>query len=182
MTRRLGLVCVIWCAVILALVLTGCEKQDSDPTLETLKGQVSEFRGLEFLEPVNEAFLTRDELRQRVMDDFFQDYSEQDVRDDVLLLAAFEFAEPDLDLYNLYVDLHTEQTLGFYDSETDELYVIKDEQAFGAMEQSTFSHEYVHVLQVPPSVAASNAPPPILTSTAVTAVSSDAVPVTTTVL
>ena len=148
MTRQLRLVCVIWCALTLAL--TGCESKDDDSspvTIQTIQERVSELRGLEFLEPVDEAFLTSDELRQRMMDDFAEDYSEQDVRDDVLLYAAFEFAELDLDLYNLYVDLYAEQVLGFYDSETDELYVIKDEQAFGAMERSTFSHEYVHALQ-----------------------------------
>jgi hypothetical protein len=64
-----------------------------------------------------------------------------------LAYAAFELIEPDLDLYNLLIDTYTEQVAGFYDPETEELYVIKTDQEPGALERSTFSHEYTHVLQ-----------------------------------
>lgn len=139
---------VICCAFILALILTGCEKEDSvQKKMRVIEERVSELRGLEPLEPVTEAFLTGEELRQQVMEDLEEDYSEEKVHDDVLLYVAFELAEPDLDLHRLLVDLYSEQVAGFYDPETEELYVVKGGQAFGAMERSTFSHEYTHALQ-----------------------------------
>jgi hypothetical protein len=148
------------CMLALILFLSGCvllddlaptetplSEEDALEAMDVIEAQVSELRGLETLQPVAKAFLSTDELRQRLMEDSFEDYSPQEARDDVLLYAAFELVEPDLDLYNLLLDLYTEQVAGFYDPETDELYVVKSDQPPGAMERSVFSHEYTHALQ-----------------------------------
>jgi hypothetical protein len=85
---------------------------------------VSELRGLETLQPVTKALLTTDELRTRLEEDLLEDYSEHEARDDVLLYAAFDLVDRDLDLYSLLLDLYTEQVAGFYDPETKEMVVI----------------------------------------------------------
>ena len=97
MTYRLAFRRALWFIFISALVLTGCrEKNDRAPTdqtsddaaleaMQVIEERVSELRGLEPLQPVTKAFLTPDELRQRIEEDFFEDYSEQDAHDDVLL-------------------------------------------------------------------------------------------------
>ena len=77
-------------------------------------------RGLETLKPVTKAFLTTDELRERIIEDL-SDYTEKDARDDVLLYVAFGLVKRDVDLYNLLVDLQTEQVAGFYDPDTEEI-------------------------------------------------------------
>lgn len=154
--------------LLLLLVLTGCvQNGDSDPTdspatsvgdaassgesaleaMRIVEERVSELRGLETVQPVTKAYLDTDELRQKVTEDLVEEYSEQEARDDVLLYVAFELMEPDVDLYNLLLDLHTEQVLGFYDPDTEEMYVVKESQEPGALERMTFSHEYTHVLQ-----------------------------------
>jgi hypothetical protein len=115
--------------------------------MQTIEGQVSELRGLETLQPVKKAYMTTDELGQRLMDDFSEDYSEQEAHDDALAYAAFELLEPELDLYQLLLDMYTEQVVGLYDPETEELYVIATDQEPGALERLTFSHEYTHALQ-----------------------------------
>jgi hypothetical protein len=154
----------IWLLLVLTLILTGCFRQNvpatedpqadassSDETslaaMEIIEDRVSELRGLETLKPVTKAFLTTDQLRQKLEDDFAEDYTEQEARDDVLLYAAFEFMETDVDLFNLMLDLYTEQVAGFYDPETEEMFVIKGDQEPGATERMTFSHEYTHALQ-----------------------------------
>ncbi len=113
--------------------------------MQVIEERVSELRGLETLKPVTKAFLTPEELRQRLEEDM--DYTAQEARDDVLLYAAFDLMSRDVDLYSLLIDLQTEQIAGFYDPETKELYVIKSGAIPGALERSTFSHEYTHVLQ-----------------------------------
>jgi hypothetical protein len=148
--------------LFLALFLAGCQTSDarSNPSndasaadespldaMQIIEERTSDLRELDIREPITKALLTTDELRQLIVDDWFEEYSEQDVRDDVLLYVAFEFAEPDLDLYNMLVDLYTEQVIGFYDPETDEMYLIKSGEELGAMERSTYSHEIVHALQ-----------------------------------
>jgi hypothetical protein len=144
-----------WCVLCL-LVLAGCEDQDkkepapdseSLDSMSLIQERVSEMRGLESLEEVPKAFMRDEELHQRVENEFFEDYSAQEARDDVLLYAAFDLAELDLDLYKLMIDLYSEQVLGFYDDEKDELFVRQSDEEVGAMERSTFAHEYTHALQ-----------------------------------
>ena len=57
--------------------------------LDTIESQVIEIRGLEPKQSVPRTLLTEDELRQRVMEDFEQEYSAQEAHDDALVLAAF---------------------------------------------------------------------------------------------
>ncbi len=161
---------VFWLSLFLALAITGCGRirdafsndQDAAPTatgdlasseqqaleaMQVIEERVSELRGLETREHVAKAFLTTDELRQKITDEQAEEYSEQEARDDVLLYVAFELMEPDIDLYNLLIDLQTEQIVGFYDPDTKEMFVVKSGEEPGAFERFTFSHEYTHVLQ-----------------------------------
>jgi hypothetical protein len=115
--------------------------------MQIIEQQVSDLRGLESKEPVAKAFLNTDELRQKMVEDVAEDYSEQKARDDVLLYTAFDLIDLDIDLYNLLIDLYSEQVAGFYDPDTQEMFVVKGDQAPGAMERLTYSHEYTHVLQ-----------------------------------
>ena len=157
----------LWLLILLVFVLGGCTQKDNPVSgdssasvedspssqesdlegMQDIEERVAKLRGLETLQPVTKAFLTTDELRQRMTEDLLEDYSEQEARDDVLLYVAFEFMEPDVDLFNLLLDLQTEQVLGFYDPDTEEMYVVKENQEPGALERMTFSHEYTHVLQ-----------------------------------
>jgi len=102
---------------------------------------------LDTRQPVTKDLMTTAELRRRIESEFLEDYSEQEARDDVLLYVAFDLMKPDVDLYNLLIDVQTEQVAGFYDPDTEEMYVIQSSDETGAMERSVFSHEYTHVLQ-----------------------------------
>jgi len=62
-------------------------------------------------------------------------------------LSILGLIPADTDLFELYLNLFTEQVLGLYDPETDQLYVIADRGEFGPLEESTLAHEYVHALQ-----------------------------------
>jgi hypothetical protein len=168
MTHRPALLRALWFILVLTLVLAGCggknatvpadtpsslaadQSSSDDAALEAMRvieERVSNLRGLDTLKPVTKALLTTDELRQRVEEEFLEDYSQQEARDDVLLYVAFELMEPDVDLYKLLVDVQTEQVAGFYDPDTEEMYIVKSGQEPGALERSTYSHEYTHVLQ-----------------------------------
>jgi hypothetical protein len=108
--------------------------------------QVSEIRGLQSNGPVTRQLLTREQLRQHVIDDFLKDYSEEEATDDAIFLSAIGLLEPDFDLYNFYLDLYTEQIAGYYDDETDEMFVVQG-SGFNGPEKLTYAHEFVHALQ-----------------------------------
>ena len=114
--------------------------------MDRIQEQVASIRSLELPPTVNRALLSVDQLRQQVESDFFKDYNQQDVEDDVRVLAAFGLLEPDFDLYSLYLDLYTEQIAGYYDLETDEMFVVLD-TGFSGPQRSTYSHEFTHALQ-----------------------------------
>ncbi len=115
--------------------------------MDTIEQAVQEIRGLTALRPVTRTLLTGDELRQHVIELQEKNYSRSDARDDTLSLAAFDLLKPDFELYDFIVDLYTEQIAGFYDPDTDQLYVIAEPGDLSVLEQVTFAHEFDHALQ-----------------------------------
>jgi len=114
--------------------------------MDEIQQQVISMRGLQPFEAVNRALMTEEELRDRVENDFFKDYTAQDASDDVRILSTLGLLPPDYDIYKLYVDLYSEQIAGFYDNETKEMYVTLGEGWKGT-ERMTYAHEYTHFLQ-----------------------------------
>lgn len=120
--------------------------EDIAGQMDEIQVQVERVRSLESTGPVNRQLLTVDQLRDKVENDFLADYTEEEVADDVKVLSSLGLLEPDFDLYNLYLELYTEQIAGYYDIEKDEMYVVLDE-GFAGPQRSTYAHEYTHVLQ-----------------------------------
>ena len=138
----------------------GDDTEIPDPTLEPqsnidadllaqmrkIEEQVESIRGLPVANDLDRKTLSPEQLRQRVMEDFFVDYTEEDVRQDALILNLFGLIDRDYDLYELFVELYSEQIAGFYDDETKEMVVVKGEE-FAGPERMTYAHEYTHALQ-----------------------------------
>jgi hypothetical protein len=120
---------------------------DLGTQMAAVEAQVSEARDLEPLTEVSKDFMSEAELREVVEQDFLEEYSPEEARDDALVLSAFDFLSPDLDLYTLYVDLYTEQIAGYYDSEEDRFFLISAEAELDSYQRLIFAHEYTHALQ-----------------------------------
>ena len=114
--------------------------------MESIQRQIEFQRGLqpngEFIRDI----YTPEELQDRVINDFFVDYTPEEVEQDVLVLSTIGLLPPDYDLLTLFTDLFSEQVAGFYDDETGEMVVVQ-EDTFGLPQQMTYAHEYVHALQ-----------------------------------
>jgi len=114
--------------------------------MDRIEQQVTQIRGLESNDPITRRLLSREQLRQHVIDDFLKDYSENEASEDAISLSALGLLEPDFDLYNFYLDLYTEQIAGFYDDETNEMFIVQG-SGFNGPEKLTYAHEFVHALQ-----------------------------------
>jgi hypothetical protein len=136
---------------------TTCQGEDCSSTpaalaediarqMDGIQADVEELRQLEAVSGVQRALLSPEQLRQRVMDDFMADYTPEDAQNDALVMWALGFLDPDFDLMSFYTELYAEQIAGFYDNETDEMFVVQGE-SFQGPERLTYSHEYVHALQ-----------------------------------
>ncbi len=119
---------------------------DISRQMDEIQEQVEELRGLEPRSPVKRTLLTRQQLLQRIKEDFFKDTPPEEARKNSIVLAAFGLLEPGFDLVAFYTDLYAEQVAGYYDHDKKAMYVIQEE-GFKGPERLTYAHEYTHVLQ-----------------------------------
>ncbi|MDQ3512656.1 MAG: hypothetical protein M3462_03165 [Chloroflexota bacterium] len=109
--------------------------------------EVSDIRELPIESDVVEAFLSREVLQADLLKTIDEDYPPSDRQADERLLIALGMLPEGTDLGELYVDLYSEQIAGYYDPETDELFVISGEDELSALDEVTYAHEVVHALQ-----------------------------------
>lgn len=114
--------------------------------MKEIEEEVAEIRGLAPKRPVEREFLTEEELRKIVEEDFFGEMTPEDARDDALELWVLGLLNRDFDLYNFYIDLYTDAIAGFYDDEEEKMYVVT-EQGFPPHARLTYAHEFTHALQ-----------------------------------
>ena len=114
--------------------------------MDDIEEQVILLRNLQPSGDVIRSLLSRDQLRQKIEQDFFEDYSQEEAREDVIVLSALGLLNPDFDMFTFYKDLLSEQIAGQYDHKSKEMDVVQD-TGFGGPERFTYAHEYTHALQ-----------------------------------
>ncbi|MCU0484701.1 MAG: hypothetical protein MUC85_01195 [Anaerolineales bacterium] len=122
------------------------QPQDINQQMDLIQQQAAQLRGLSPTYEITRTLINTDQLRQNVTTDFLSEYSTEEAREDALILSAFGLLESDYDLFNLYLELYTEQIAGYYDHETKEMFVVQ-ESGFQGPERLTYAHEFAHVLQ-----------------------------------
>lgn len=114
--------------------------------MDEIQQQVMAIRGLSMKTDLKRDLLTPEELQDKVINEFFADYSDEDALKDSKVLSTLGLLDEGFDLKQFYQDLYSEQIAGYYDSETKDMYVIAG-KGFGGMERMTYAHEFNHVLQ-----------------------------------
>lgn len=120
--------------------------QDILDQMLLIEGQVIEYRQLIPNSDIIRILYTPEDLRERVTNDFFSDYTPEDAALDVIILSLFGLLEPDADILDIYIELYSESISGFYDDETGEMVIVQGSE-FGGYEHFTYVHEYTHALQ-----------------------------------
>ncbi|MCZ6675244.1 MAG: hypothetical protein O7C75_20110, partial [Verrucomicrobia bacterium] len=120
--------------------------QDVLEEMALIEQQVIELRELQPNGEILRILYTSEQLRERVIEDFFSDYTPEEAALDTMVLALFGLIEPETDLLDIYIELYSEGIAGFYDDETGEMVVVGG-AGFGGAEHITYAHEFVHVLQ-----------------------------------
>jgi hypothetical protein len=114
--------------------------------MDRIQEQVSAIRGLSIRTELMRALMNDSELKDKVVNEFFADYTPEDAKNDVKILSTLGLLETGFDLRQFYLDLYSEQIAGYYDSTTKDMYVIAND-TFGGLERMTYAHEFTHVLQ-----------------------------------
>jgi len=141
------LVALILALIVVALPLSLAFAQSDQVVIDDVFTETESIRGLEADPNIPVNYLTRDELEDRMLEDFAEDNPEEEIQDAQDIMVMLGFIEPNLDLEEFYIALLTEQIAGFYDPEDDSLYLISESQSMSALDQYTLSHEFVHYLQ-----------------------------------
>jgi hypothetical protein len=114
--------------------------------MDEIQSQVEQIRRLSLKTDLKRDLLTPEQLKDKVVNDFFDGYTAEDAQKDARVLSTLGLLQPGYDLLDLYVNLYTEQIAGYYDSQTKDMYVVSGE-GFGGMERMTYAHEFTHALQ-----------------------------------
>lgn len=105
-------------------------------------------RGLDPKTDVPEHFVNKAQLRARLLNQREGGYTREQSRLNELELWLLRFVnKPSIGLYQLQADWLSEQLLGYYDSNRQELYVLNPHLPLDPQTRQTLSHEYVHSLQ-----------------------------------
>jgi len=114
--------------------------------LDQLEAAARAVRRLIPPEPVERAFVAREDLRTYLVEQFARDYPQDQADAEAQLLTLLGLLPAGTDLYSLMLDLYTEQVAGFYDLEAGQMYLVSGGE-LGPLEKITFVHEYVHAIQ-----------------------------------
>ncbi len=125
---------------------SGAASPDLADALAQLEGDVADIRDLPPADIGPAEFVTREELEQRLADQFAEDYPPEDVAADNALYQALGLLDPSQDIAELQLQLLSGQVLGYYDDVTRSMVIVTD-AGFTAEAQVTYAHEYTHALQ-----------------------------------
>jgi hypothetical protein len=115
---------------------------DLDAFVDEVVENVVELRGLEMIEELQFALMSRDELTEMLEEEV------EVTQDDIDLYWIFRLLDDrDLDLERLMIDVQAADIYGFYDPETKETYVIAEDEELGPLEEVFLAHEITHALQ-----------------------------------
>jgi len=131
--------------VIVAIVIGGgCARvRDADAVFS----KTAELRELSPESAMECQFITPEELRERYIRIFEEEYPQEEAQIDQEVYVLLDLMEEDQDLYTILLDVYSEQVIGFYDDESKELYVVSQKGELGPLEEIVLAHEYTHALQ-----------------------------------
>jgi hypothetical protein len=104
-------------------------------------------RGLESRGEVSQTFVTEAEMSERIRAVFEEEVDQEEVEVDRRILVLLGLLEPDLDLFQTYTDVYSEQVVGYYSPEDKEMVMSKTADDLSPGDRVTYVHEYTHALQ-----------------------------------
>jgi hypothetical protein len=134
--------------------LTAGPRVASTPTTPTQRAEqlrqlaiaVEQIRGLEFVRPVRPHLLEDEEFRRRVRRMVLQGYTPPMAEADSRILAALGMIRPSTDMRRLITRQAARAVSGFYDPQTERLYVRAKPGDLGVNERLTLVHELQHAV------------------------------------
>ncbi len=109
--------------------------------------QVSELRGLPVMQDTPTFFISSDQMAENIRQSIEEEYTREEADVESELLALLDFIEPGTDLKEVFADLYAGAVVGYYDTDTGEMFVLNDGDKPNPAAKHTLAHEIVHALQ-----------------------------------
>jgi hypothetical protein len=120
---------------------------DNAAIYSRIEQQVVAIRELQPKRPVTPTVLDDAGIKKLVADSFDKDNPPALIAANERIMKALGMIPADASLKDLYVTLLGSQVAGLYNPDDKHLYVVSKSGRIGAVEKSTFSHEFTHALQ-----------------------------------
>ena len=119
------------------------------PQLDAIQAAVESIRGYKPGGEVDRQLLPREKLRAFLAAEFRRDEVRMEIEIDDRLFKLLGMIDGDLDLLGEYEVMYGTQVAGLYQSETDQLFIVEDDdtEELSLLEEITYSHEYFHLVQ-----------------------------------
>jgi hypothetical protein len=133
---------------LISITCTLALAQGNQTEVDQVLQQDEGIRHLQASSTIQVNYLSQDELRQKMIDDFETQLPADELQETQDIMVMLGYIDKNLDLKKLLIDLYTEQVAGFYEVKDKSMYLISQEKvSMSAMDKYILSHELVHFLQ-----------------------------------
>ena len=92
-------------------------------------------------------FISSDEMAENIRESIEEDYMQEEADIDAELFMLLDFIPPDTDLKEVFADLYAGSVVGYYETDTGEMFVLNDGEDPTPAAKYTLAHELIHALQ-----------------------------------
>ena len=92
-------------------------------------------------------FISSEQMEENIRESIDEDYTQEEADIDAELFALLDFVEPGTDIKEVFADLYAGLVVGYYDTDTGEMFVLSDGDRPDPAAKHTLAHEIVHALQ-----------------------------------
>ena len=122
-------------------------EEEIDETVRRITEQVSGLRGLAVTQDTPTFFISSEQMADNIRQNIEEEYTREEAEVEAELLALLDFIEPGTDLKKVFADLYAGAVVGYYDTDTSEMFVLADGDKLNPAAKHTLAHEIVHALQ-----------------------------------
>jgi len=146
----LHLVALIVFALVSVLPIRGEAALAQDSILseiDAIQDRVAIVRELKPTGPIARDLMAREDLRAYLENSFLEDVTPEEIEANQYRWELLGYIQPGYDLVHAYLEVLTEQVLGFYAIDKKTLYLISERERLSPSDILTISHELTHALQ-----------------------------------
>lgn len=118
---------------------------DMQTRMDEIQVQISNLRGLSLTTAQEADMIDTREFEQYLAEKLEKEYTEEEEFQELVTLSYLGLISPFFDIREFVLQLYSEQVLGFYEAEKDQMFLLQGAH-FDPLGQMTYAHEFVHAM------------------------------------